>query len=111
MTLKEDNETNTQNGKTAEDVALAVEDFVNSHYSIDLKNLALALGSMHKTLQQKFVGDVVIPLVRLMATRNRENFSKDPRNEFACRCCDAMLKGLEAEFPYIANGECRLPLI
>ena len=68
------------------------------------------LCSMHRTLQQKFIGEVVIPIVRNMANK-LSNGDVDPRNEYACKVCKAMLNGIAKEFPYIANGECNLPLI
>ena len=68
------------------------------------------LGSMHRTLQQKFIGEIVIPLVRNMAARWTISVY-DARNMLACEACAAMLKGLAEKFPYIANGESSLPLI
>ena len=74
------------------------------------KELVDRLGSMHRTLQQKFIGEIVIPLVRNMAARLTNN-NYDDRNKLACEVCAAMLNGLAEKFPYIANGECGLPLI
>ena len=68
------------------------------------------LGSMHRTLQQKFIGEIVIPLVRNMAGRLKDH-NYDDRNKYACEACEAMLNGLAEKFPSIAYGECTLPLI
>ena len=43
-----------------------------------------------------------------------ENLDKgysDGRNEYACKLCKAMLKGLAEEFPHIADGTQRLAMI
>lgn len=88
----------------------AVERLVNGGGDTYCKDLVYRLGSMHRTLQQKLVGQIIIPLVRNMAQRlGTQNY--DARNEFACKVCKAMLKGLESAHPYIASGECNLPLI
>lgn len=69
------------------------------------------LCSMHRTLQQVMVGEVVIPIIREMANRFTSNRDMDGCNEYACKVCAAMLNGLEAEFPHMANGERHLPLV
>jgi hypothetical protein len=68
------------------------------------------LGSMHRTLQQKLIGEIVIPLIRNMAGRVKDH-NYDDRNKLACEACAAMLNGLAEKFPYIANGSSSLPLI
>lgn len=68
------------------------------------------LGSMHRTLQQKFIGEIVIPLVRKMANR-LPGHEYDDHNKLACEACAAMLNGLAEKFPYVASGESCLPLI
>lgn len=88
----------------------SVERLVNGGGDEFRKTFVRRLCSMHRTLQQKFIGAVVIPIVRNMADK-LSNGDVDPRNEYACKVCKAMLKGLAEEFPYIANGECNLPLI
>lgn len=88
----------------------SIERLVNGggkEYRVELVN---KLGSMHRTLQQSVIGDIVIPLVRDMASRLK-NGNFDGRNEYAVKACDAMLEGLAEKFPYVASGECRLPLV
>lgn len=88
--------------------AEAVEDAINSYAPI--AEFVNHIAGMHKTLQQKFIGRVVIPLVRELAKRHEDgNF--DDRNEWACKTCAAMFSGLEMAFPEIASGECVLPVI
>lgn len=98
-----------QMAELVENAADAVESVVNGGGAENRRTLVSRLGSMHRTLQQRFIGDIVIPLVRNMAERTENEY--DARNEYACRVCKAMMKGLKAEFPYIANGDCQLPLI
>lgn len=91
--------------------AISTESLLNGYGRKNILRLVDRLCSMHRTLQQKMVGEVVIPIVREMARRYENHTNMDARNEYACKVCAAMHKGLEAEFPYIANGECHLPLI
>lgn len=100
-----DTQMNQEEAKAAE----AVERLVNAGGEKHRTALANDLCSMHRTLQQRLIGDLVIPIVRNMAERTENEY--DARNEYACRVCKAMMKGLEAEFPYVASGECRLPLV
>ena len=88
----------------------SVERLVNGGGDEYRKMFVIHLGTMHRTLQQKFIGQVVIPLVRDMAARV-DNGHFDARNEYACKVCKAMMKGLAEEFPYIASGQCSLALI
>lgn len=89
--------------------AAAVERLVNAGGEKHRNALVIDLCSMHRTLQQRLIGDLVVPIVRMFAERNENEY--DARNAIACRVCKAMMKGLEAEFPYVASGECRLPLV
>ena len=100
-----DMQMNKEETKAAE----AVERLVNAGGEKHRTALVIDLCRMHRTLQQRLIGDLVIPIVRSFAGRNENEY--DARNEYACRVCKAMMKGLEAEFPYIANGECHLPLV
>ena len=100
-----DKQMNQEEAKAAE----AVERLVNAGGEKHRMDLVVDLCSMHRTLQQRLIGDLVIPIVRVFGERNENEY--DARNEYACRVCKAMMKGLEAEFPSIASGECRLPLV
>ena len=100
-----DTQMNQEEAKAAE----AVERLVNAGGEKHRTALVIDLCSMHRTLQQRLVGDLVIPIVRKFAERTENEY--DARNEYACRVCKAMMKGLAEEFPYIANGECHLPLV
>lgn len=53
--------------------------------------------NMHRTLQQIYTGDIVIPFVRVMAKRYKGGFY-DARNEFACKMCSVMWDALVKEF-------------
>jgi hypothetical protein len=88
----------------------SVERLVNGGGDENRKKLVSRLGSMHRTLQQRLIGEIVIPLVRNMAARV-EAHNYDARNEYACKVCKVMLDSLKADYPFIANGECGLPLI
>ena len=88
----------------------SVERLINAGGDKYRKEFVDRLCSMHRTLQQKFIGEVVIPIVRMMANRV-PGHEYDARNELACKVCAAMVDGLVEKFPYIANGECNLPLI
>lgn len=88
----------------------SIEDIVNCGGEKSRKELVERIGFMHRTLQQRFIGEIVIPLVRNMADRLTTDHYDD-RNKLACEACAAMLNGLAEKFPHIANGECTLPLI
>ena len=96
--------------KVVDIAASYTERIVNGGGEEARKELVDRLGSMHRTLQQKFIGEIVIPLVRNMASRLASK-NYDDRNKLACEACAAMLNGLAEKFPYIANGESSLPLI
>lgn len=53
--------------------------------------------NMHRTLQQSYTGDIVIPFVREMAKRYKGGFY-DARNEFACKVCSVMWDAFAKEF-------------
>ena len=90
--------------------ARSLERLVNGGGEDNRNILINRLCSMHRTLQQKLIGEIVIPIVRTMAGRMQEQ-SYDERNRCACEACAAMLDGLAAKFPYIAKGDCNLSLI
>lgn len=52
---------------------------------------------MHRTLQQSYTGDIILPFVREMAKRYKEG-RYDARNEMACKACAAMWDAFAKEF-------------
>lgn len=107
---KENEDYRKKMGETVEAAAKSIETLVNGGGEEFRKLLIDRLGYMHRTLQQKLIGDIVIPLVRNMAKRV-EDGNYDARNKYACEACAAMLNGLAEEFPYVADGSSSLPLI
>ena len=102
----------TEKTDTAELAAANIESTLNSFCSGENSGRIVgAMLTMHRTLNQKFTGEIVIPFVREMA-RRLETERYDLRNEAACKACAAMLKGLKAEFPHLAGDEyAGIPLI
>ena len=107
---KEHEDYKKEMSKVVDIAASYTERIVNGGGEEFRNELVDRLGSMHRTLQQKFIGEIVIPLVRKMANR-LPGHEYDNRNKLACEVCAAMLKGLTEDFPYIANGSSALPLI
>lgn len=63
--------------------------------------------NLHRTLNQSFTGNFIIPFIQIMAEKY-ENGYYDGRNESACKCCKIMAEALEKELGYKVNG---LPFI
>lgn len=66
--------------------------------------------SMHRTLNQKFTGEVIIPFVKEMAARFKGG-RYDGRNEVACEFCSVMWDGIMKAKPELAGVEWHLPMI
>lgn len=96
--------------KLVDTAAESLETLVNGGGEEFRNELVDRIGSMHRTLQQKFIGEIVVPIVRKMAERMKDH-NYDARNQYACEVCGAMLAGLAEKFPFIADGSCNLPLI
>ena len=63
----------------------------------DLKDLAMNMASMHRTLVQSFTGGFIIPFVRELARMKRaERF--DARNAAACEACLCMCEAIEKKY-------------
>ena len=96
----------------AETAATAVERFINNFGSGEDSELFVdKMCGMHRTLQQKFTSQFIIPFVFEMARRYSDG-RYDLRNEAACRVCSIMYTALKAE--YGTDGEdtpITLPLI
>ena len=98
--------------ETAVTAATAIERMVNQFGgSEDVEDVRNHLLGMHRTLQQKFTSQFIIPFVFEMARRYSDG-RYDLRNEAACRVCSIMYTALKAE--YGTDGEdtpIALPLI
>lgn len=89
--------------ETAETAATTLERLVNQFGgSEDIADVLNHLLGMHRTLQQKFTSQFIIPFVYEMARRYSDGMY-DPRNEAACRLCSIMYTALKAE--YGTDGE------
>lgn len=66
--------------------------------------------NLHRTLNQCFTGNIVLPFVRKMAERY-ENGEYDPRNESACRVCHVMWEAVKKEYDFPGDRDFRLPLV
>ena len=65
---------------------------------------------LHRTLNQKFTGSIVIPFVKAMADKYKEG-GYDGRNETAAKYCSLFWEGLVKVHPELADGDWRLPLV
>lgn len=103
MTTKKDD-------KVAE-AASILEEITNvygCHHSLEA--LANKMASMHRTLVQSFTGGFVIPFIREMARKFREE-RFDERNKASSEACDEMAKALEAKYDIGEMDELRFPCI
>ena len=81
-----------------------VEDMINVFGAREAcKRFTEHMLCMHRTLNQKFTGDIIIPFIKEMAERYKaENY--DGRNQDACKCCSIMWDALVKEMPGFKYG-------
>ena len=96
----------------AEIAAKEVERFINCFGSgEESETFVTARCGMHRTLQQKFVSEVVLPFIQKMAKRWSDNWY-DARNEAACKACRVMWDAVKAEYGRDDDSDdVHLPLI
>lgn len=78
--------------------------------SANSAHIVRSMLNLHRTLNQAFTGNIVLPFVREMARNFREG-NYDPRNEAACKVCDLMWNAICKEHGFAPDAEPRLPLI
>ena len=89
----------------AETAANAVERFINNFGSgDDAEEFVDKMCCMHRTLQQKFTGEVVLQFIRRMAKMYTDD-SYDARNEAACKMCRVMYDAIKAEYGYQSDDD------
>jgi hypothetical protein len=93
-------ETNTN----AENAVKYLEKSVNCMgLQTEAKYIVESMLNLHRTLNQAFTGNIVLPFIFEMA----QNYSKgdcDGRNEFACKCCSIMAEALQKELGYFPSS-------
>ena len=83
--------------ENAETAATAMERTINSFGSEeDTKYIVEHLLTMHRTLNQKFTGEIILPFIYQMA-KKYDAHSYDLRNESACKVCRVMWDAIKAE--------------
>lgn len=89
----------------AETAATAVERFINNFGSGEAsEEFVNKMCGMHRTLQQKFMSEVVLQFIRKMAMRyTAQNY--DLRNEAACKMCRVMYDAIKAEYGYQSDDD------
>lgn len=96
----------------AETAAVAVERFINNFGSGEAsKAFVESMLTMHRTLNQKFTGEIILPFIRAMAQKyDAQRF--DLRNEAACKVCRLMWDAIKAEYDLKDDAaDFRLPVI
>ena len=98
--------------KPEETAATAVERFINNFGSGEAsKAFVGSMLTMHRTLNQKFTGEIILPFIREMAQRY-ESQRFDLRNEAACKVCRVMWDAIKAEYDLKDDAApFRLPVI
>lgn len=96
--------TKTKKGKlvmaieNAEKAAAELERTVNSFGSGESTAYVVdKMLSMHRTLNQKFTGEIILPFVREMA-KKYDSMRYDLRNEAACKLCRVMWNAVKTEY-------------
>lgn len=99
----------SENAKTA---AAALERTVNSFDGgANEEFIVDKMLYMHRTLNQKFTGGIILPFVRKMA-KMYDSGSYDPRNEAACKACRVMWEAVKAEYGLDDDSaDFRMPMI
>ena len=96
--------------ENAETAAIALERTVNSFGSDEnSKYIVEKMLTMHRTLNQKFTGEIILPFIREMA-KKYDAKGYDLRNEAACKICRVMYDAVKKEYG-IEDDDFRLPLI
>lgn len=84
--------------ENAETAATAMESTLNSFGSEEnTKFIVEHFLTMHRTLNQKFTGEIILPFIREMAKKYDAN-RFDLRNEAACKVCRKMWDAIKAEY-------------
>ena len=98
--------------ENAETAATAMERTINSFGSDDnSKYIVEKMLTMHRTLNQKFTGEIILPFIQAMAQKyDAHRF--DLRNEAACKVCRVMWDAIKAEYEIEDDAaDFRLPVI
>ena len=98
--------------ENAETAATAIERTINSFGSDEnTKYIVEHLLTMHRTLNQKFTGEIILPFIRAMAQKyDAHRF--DLRNEAACKVCRVMWDAIKAAYEIEDDSaDFRLPVI
>lgn len=98
--------------ENAETAATAMERTLNSFGSDEnTKYIVEKMLTMHRTLNQKFTGEIILPFIRAMAQKyDAHRF--DLRNEAACKVCRVMWDAIKAEYEIEDDAaDFRLPVI
>lgn len=98
--------------KETEELAKNIERAVNCFGNEeDMKFLVEEMCYMHRTLQQKFFGSFILPIVKKMA-ENWNYGNTDARNDTACKLARDMWAGLCQENPHFAvMDDTTLPMV
>ena len=84
--------------ENAETAATAMERTINLFGSDEnMKYIVEHFLTMHRTLNQKFTGEIIIPFVKAMAQKY-DAHRYDLRNEAACKVCRVMWDAIKAEY-------------
>lgn len=98
--------------ENAETAATAMERTINSFGSDEnSKYIVEHFLTMHRTINQKFTGEIILPFIREMAKKyDAHRFNL--RNEAACKVCRVMWDAIKAEYEIEDDAaDFRLPLI
>ena len=98
--------------ENAETAATAMERTINCFGSDEnTKYIVEHFLTMHRTLNQKFTGEIILPFIRAMAQKyDAHRF--DLRNESACKVCRVMWDAIKAEYEIQDDAaDFRLPII
>lgn len=93
------------------EVAKQIERMVNCFGTNDeVTTLVDELVLLHRTLNQSFVSQFILPFVRTMAGNYNEKYFDD-RNKMACRICNVMWEAVKNELGLKDGESASLPLI
>ncbi len=91
--------------ENAETAATAMERTINSFGSEEnTKYIVEHFLTMHRTLNQKFTGEIILPFIQAMAQKYDEH-RFDLRNESACKICRVMFDAVKKEYGIEGDSE------
>lgn len=106
------------NEEDCKKLSIEIEHFINNFDSNNDYDLVQSIMNFHRTLQQKFFGNIILNIIRMMHNDYIDKYYDD-RNEIACKIAYDMYESLKNiknsdgsnKYNFTDNVKCHLPTI